>query len=195
MGITLPKDPSVSPRLSLTRIPLSLSPPLLETTSYLPPEVWDSVVLFTFLALIFSAWEDARHGRFAEAPLGMGLMLVVGVFGFWGGWDWSAGRLTEGLTALVLLMGIKEVYRRLTGVEGFGALDALWTAFAVTTFGFLPVASAWIMGAWGAIAWIGVCAVRHHFSRSPVRVAFRDSVPLTPFLGGGLGVSLALRLV
>ena len=148
----------------------------------LPKEAWP-LPLVVLLILGGCAAFDARTGRLPDAPLFFGMLLTVGVYGFFTDWPRAAHHLTLGLVALFALWGLNHLYYLATKRDSFGMGDAKWTMLLVTAFGPLPAVYAWVVGAWAGLLWM---ALRWPIFRFILRRPAPIAVHFGPFLFAGL---------
>ncbi|MDD3288764.1 MAG: hypothetical protein PHX43_07175 [Alphaproteobacteria bacterium] len=151
--------------------------------------------LFVLVILAITAIIDAFTAKVPDNFILFGFAVVIVTQGVCVDWPFAANRLAMGIATAVGLYGLNQLWYKFFHYDGFGMGDAKWTALAVSTFHFVPVAIAWILGAWLGILWLGLLyllysvrnVLRIKKLRKPTHVHF------APFLLIGLIIGLYMR--
>lgn len=136
---------------------------------------WLAPVIFVLLGI--AAVIDARTGHVSDPLVFAGLFFTIAAEGVLVDWPFAGQHLVFALIAGFLLYAINELWYRARKRDAFGMGDAKWTVLAVSCFGSMAGFSAWALGTWLALGWMGAMRL---MKRPSMRVHF------SPFLFIGL---------
>ena len=119
--------------------------------------------LIALLALIYTAWADARTGTVPSKPLlAAAAILLAGICwqkaweAEWQGMSWQVGRLLlPALAFYAAIWSLNMMWKGLYKHDALGMGDASWSMLACLAYGWRAVAFAWGAGAVIAILFLG----------------------------------------